>query len=295
MGQDYKKEALKRAKQIDVLLRRKVHSLFSGNYRSAFKGQGMIFSDFREYIPGDDVRSISWTMTAKMSKPYIKTFEEDREAQIILVVDVSSSMDFGTGKMSKKDAVSLLSGVLAFCAQNNKDSLGLLIFSSDIDLYLHPKKGTQHVFRIIQEICDSKRKSVKTDIAKSLSFLYKVLKKRSHIFIFSDFLNTTPFEKPMRKLGQKHDVTNLIFSDIFERTIPSIGLVDLEDIETGEQSVVDFSSPFFQSKINLFLKKGIKERKKQLVKTQCEQIFIDCQKDIYQPLIHFFQRQKRSL
>ena len=215
MIQKQKTKALKKAKQIDILLRRKVHSVFSGNYRSAFKGQGMIFSDFREYIPGDDVRSISWTMTAKMSKPYIKTFEEDREAQIILVVDVSSSMDFGTGKLSKKEALSLLSAVLAFCAQKNKDSLGLLIFSSEIDLYIPPKKGTQHVFRIIQKICDFKKKSAKTDIAKSLSFLYKVLKKRSHIFIFSDFLNTTPFEKPMRKLGQKHDVTNLIFSDIF--------------------------------------------------------------------------------
>ena len=134
------KEILKQVKQIDILLRRKVNSLFSGNYRSAFKGQGMIFSDFREYVPGDDVRSISWTLTARMSKPYVKTFEEDREAQIILAVDISSSMDFGTGERSKKEALNLLSAVVAFCAQKNNDFLGLLLFSDDVELYIPPKR-----------------------------------------------------------------------------------------------------------------------------------------------------------
>ncbi len=287
------KEVFKQVKQIDILVRRKVNSLFAGSYQSAFKGQGMIFSDFREYVPGDDIRSISWGLTAKMSKPYIKTFEEDREAQIILAVDISSSMDFGTGQISKKEALNLLSAVIAFCAQKNQDSLGLLIFSSDVELYVPPKKGLQHTFRVVTEICKFKRKSGQTDMKKSLSFLHKVLKRKSHIFIFSDFLNTSSFEKPIKKLGQKHDVMSVVFSDIFEREIPFMGLVDIEDMETGEQCVVDFSSPFFQKKLKSFLRDQIKQRNKQLAKSKCEQISIDCQKDIYRPLVSFFQRKTK--
>ena len=284
------KEILKKVQQIDLRLRRKVNSLFSGNYRSAFKGQGMIFSDFREYVHGDDVRSISWNLTARMSQPYIKTFEEEREAQIILAVDISSSMDFGTGEGSKKEALNLLSAVIAFCTQKNKDFLGLLLFSDDIELYIPPKKGLQNSFRIVREIGGFKKKSAQTNIDKSLSFLHKILKKKSHIFIFSDFLDSS-FEKPMKILSQKHDVISLIFSDIFEREIPPLGLVDIEDIETGEQRTMDFSSPVFQKKFKSTMKEKIKKRKKQLTKSQCEQIFIDCQKDIYQPLIDFFQKR----
>ena len=288
------KEILKKVQQIDIRLRRKVHSLFSGSYRSAFKGQGIVFSDVREYVPGDDVRSISWNLTAKMSKPYIKTFEEDRDTQIILAVDVSSSMDFGTGDHSKREALNLLSAVLAFCAQKNKDLLSLLLFSSDVELYVPPKKGLKHCFQIVHEICGFKTQFIQTDMEKSLSFLHKVLRRKSHIFIFSDFLNPSPFEKPMRKLEQKHDVVNLVFSDSFERKIPPMGLVDIEDMETGEQRTVDLSSPVFQKQFKASLEEKIKKRNKQFIKCHSEQIFIDCQKDIYQPLIHFFQKRIKT-
>lgn len=289
------KEVLKKVQQIDIQLRRKVHSLFAGSYRSAFKGQGIIFSDVREYVPGDDVRSISWNLTAKMSKPYIKTFEEDRETQIILALDISSSMDFGTGKHSKKSAQNLLSSVIAFCAQKNKDSLGLLLFSDDVELYVPPKKGFKHSFRIVREICNFKRQFKKTNIEKSLFFLSKVLNRKSHIFIFSDFLSSIPFEKSMNLLGQKHEVINLVFSDLFERQIPAIGLVDIEDMETGEQHSVDFSSFAFRKKLKNLIESKTKQRNKQFIKCQSEQIFIDCQKDIYQPLMDFFQKRKKAL
>ena len=287
------KEILKRVQQIDIRLRRKTHSLFSGNYRSAFKGQGMIFSDVREYVPGDDVRSIAWNLTAKMSKPYVKTFEEDREAQIILAVDISSSMDFGTGEQSKKEAVHLLSAVIAFSAQKNKDFLGLLLFSSDVELFIPPKKGLKHSFRVVRDICGFKRQSAQTNMEKSLSFLSKTLKKKSHIFIFSDFLSSS-FEKPLRQLELKHDVINVIFSDIFEREIPRLGLVDIEDMETGEQRTVDFSSLVFRKQLESFMKEKINNRRKQFLKCQSDQIFIDCQKDIYQPLLRFFQKRKKA-
>ena len=288
------KEILQKVQQIDIRLRRKVHSLFAGSYRSAFKGQGMVFSDVREYVPGDDIRSISWNLTAKMSKPYIKTFEEDRETQIILAVDISSSMDFGTGERSKKEALNLLSSTIAFCANKNKDFLGLLLFSSDVELFIPPKKGPKHCFRIVREICGFKRQSTQTDMEKSLSFLYKILKKKSHIFVFSDFLSSSSFEKPLRKLEQKHEVVNLVFSDIFEREIPPLGLVDIEDMETGEQRTVDFSSPIFQKQFKAAVEQKIKKRNRQFVKCQSEQILVDCQEDIFQPLIRFFQKRKKT-
>ena len=285
------KEILKKVQQIDIRLRRKVHSLFSGSYRSAFKGQGMIFSDVRAYVPGDDIRSISWNLTAKMSKPYIKTFEEDREAQIILAVDISASMDFGTSPLSKRSVLNLLSSVIAFCANKNKDLLGLLLFSSDVELYVPPKKGAKHSFRVVREICGFKRLFAQTDLNKSLAFLHKVLKKKSHIFIFSDFLSSS-FQKSMSVLEQKHDVVNIVISDIFERQIPSIGLVDVEDIETGEQRTIDFSSPIFRKQLKTELEEKIKKRNSQFTKTGADKIFIDCDKDIYQPLIDFFHKRK---
>ncbi len=290
---DLDKYTLKRVQQIDLRLRRKTHSLFSGNYRSAFKGQGIIFSDVREYVPGDDIRSIAWNLTAKMSKPYVKTFEEERTAQIILAVDISASMDFGCGEGAKRDALSLLCAVIAFSAQKNKDFLGLLLFSSDVELYVPPQKGMRHCFRVIRDISCFKRQSNQTDMEKSFSFLQKVLRKKSHIFIFSDFLTRSPFEKAIQRLARKHDVIPFLLSDSLEREIPPLGLVDVHDMETGERMVVDFSSPISQRQLKNSMAKKIKERDRQLVSCRSESIFIDCQKDIYQPLIRFFQTRSQ--
>ena len=195
-------DVIKKVRQIDVRLRRKVNSRFYGGYQSRLRGQGMVFADVREYVPGDDVRSISWSLTARMDRPYVKTFEEDREAQVILAVDISSSMSFGIGGESKKSALDLVGAVFSFCAHKHKDMLGLLLFAGDIELYIPPAKGHRHSFRVIREICGFKPKSTGTNIAKALFFLHKVLKRQSHIFVFSDFL-TGSFEKPMRRLAQK--------------------------------------------------------------------------------------------
>ncbi|MBC6415729.1 MAG: DUF58 domain-containing protein [Bdellovibrionales bacterium] len=283
---------MKKVKQIDIRLRRKVHSLFSGAYRSSIKGQGMVFSHVREYVPGDDIRSMAWNLTAKMSKPYVKLFEEDKHSQILLVLDISSSMDFGVGQSNKRSVLENLSSLLAFCALKNKDLLGLLLFSSDIDLYLPPKKGKTHIFHVVRQICGfQKNKSHFTDLNKALSFLYKVLNKRTQIFIFSDFLNSSPFERALRNLERKHEIVNFVIYDLFEESIPSLGLVDLEDLETGELKTLDFS---FRSKsINSDLKESRELREKQFKKSQSERVLIKCQDDIYRPLISFFK--KRSL
>ena len=277
-------------KQIDIRLRRKTHSLFSGAYRSSVKGQGMLFSHVREYVPGDDIRSMSWSLTAKKSKPYIKVFEEDKHSQMLLVLDTSSSMNFGVGKHSKKTVVENLSSLLAFCALKNKDLLGLLLFSSDIDLYLKPKKGKQAVFRAIREICSiTHKKDQTTNLNKTLHFLNKTLNRKTQIFIFSDFFDTTPFEKALRILERKHEVVSIMVSDLFEQDIPPLGLIDFEDLETGEQKTIDLS--FENNQLKKSLEKSRKAKERQFKQKRSDHILIKSQEDIYQPLISFFKKR----
>lgn len=287
------KNLKKKIKQIDIQLRRRSHSVFSGVYRSVVKGHGLTFSHVREYVPGDDVRSMAWSLTAKMSKPYLKVFEEEKQSQIILAIDVSSSMNFGTSSMSKKSAVEHLSSLLAFCAVNNKDSLGLLLFSSDVELYLPPKKSSsRHSFRVIKEICGFKSQSKQTDIEKALVFLNKVLKRRTHIFLFSDFLAPQAFERALKQLKKRHEVLNVFITDPFEESLPHLGLVDIEDLETGQKNTLDFS--FLNQKVAKTLKEN-KIYKQQLGKSQFDNVFINCNEDIYQVLIDFFKKRKKAV
>jgi len=287
------KELLKKVQQIDIRLRRKVNHLFSGQYRSAFKGQGMVFSDFREYVPGDDVRAISWNVTAKMSRPIIKTFEEDRETQMILVVDVSSSLNFGVGVQSKIEVIRLLTALVAFCAQKNQDAVGLLTFAEDIELYIPPKKGMAHILRLIREVCKTrKRKSnSKEGLNQACHFLKQVLNKKSHLFLFSDFLWPFEFETTLRQLSNRHDVISVVISDIFEKEIPPLGLVDVEDLENGTTLTIDFSSLVFQKHHKKFLKEICAQRNKQLLRSKSEPIFINTNQDIYEPFVQFFQNR----
>lgn len=287
------KDLQKKVKQIDIRLRRKVHSLFSGAYRSSVKGQGMLFSHVREYVSGDDIRSMAWSLTAKKSKPYVKVFEENKQSQMLLVLDTSSSMNFGVGQYSKKSVVENLSALLAFCALKNKDSLALLCCSSDIDLYLKPKKGRTHVFRIIREICALKsQSSQKTDLNQAFHFLNKILKQKTQIFIFSDFLNKDSFEHSLRILAKKHEVFPVLISDGFEMDLPSLGLIDFEDLETGEQKTMDLA--WSRKEIQKSFKSHLERRKRRLQKSGSQVLFIDSQKDIYQPLISFFRKRTGS-
>ena len=284
------KEILKKIRYIDIRLRRKVNDLFAGSYRSAFKGQGMVFSDFREYVHGDDVRAISWNLMARMGQPYIKTFEEEREARIVLVVDMSRSFEFGSGDQSKGDVLSLLTGLLAFCAQKNKDPVGLLLFSEDVELYLPPKKGVHQAFRIVREVCRPKR-SLYTNINPALSFLQSILKKRTYVFILSDFLFSKPWDSSLKQLSKRHNVVNVAISDPLEREFPPLGLVDVMDLESGKIKTLSTSSLFFQRDYKRILQAHIKARDKALLKTGAELISIDTGKDIYAPFIQFFNRR----
>ena len=288
------KEILKKVRWIDLHLRRRVNHLFAGQYRSAFKGQGMVFSDFREYIPGDDVRAISWNLTAKMSRPFIKTFEEERESHTILVADISRSFDFGTGSIDKKEARNLLVSLIAFCAQKNRDPVGLLLFSNGVERYIPPKKGGHQAFRIVRELYAHKRKSNTTDLSSSLNFLQNILKKRSHIFIFSDFLFSKPYETALRNLQKKHDVINVIIFDPFEHDLPRLGLIDVEELETGRTTTVDSSSPLFQKNYKKWLDLSIQKRDQKLLRSGAEIIRVNIKEDIYQPFISFFKKRYRG-
>ena len=287
------KELLKKIKAIDIQLRRKANSAFSGMYRSALKGQGMIFSHVREYEPGDDVRSMAWNLTAKKSKPYVKVFEEDKQCDILLVVDISSSMNFGASRFSKRQSVEQLSSLLAFCSLKNKDRLGLLLFSSEIELYLPPKKGETFMFRVIREICAFKAKNKKTDINKAFEFLNRVLKKRAYIFLFSDFLSTKSFEQSLKQLEKKHEILNLIISDPWERAIPPLGLVEVKDLETEQQKTLDLF--FARKRISQSLKQKIEKRKQLFLKSASDSLMISCEEDPYNALVRFFKKRSRRI
>lgn len=289
------KEILEKVRQIDIKLRRKVNTVFSGQYRSAFKGQSMVFSDFREYIAGDDIRSISWNLTAKMGRPYIKTFETENEASLVLAADISHSMDFGVGNSSKKEVLSLLVGLLALCAQKNRDPLGLLLFAGNVECYIPPKRDPRQAFYILREVCRHREKQNRgTNFQSAVEHLRRTLKKRSRIFLFSDFFSNKIFESGLRELNLRHELVCIVISDSMERQFPSLGLIDMEDMETGEVVTFDTSSPFFKKHWQEIINKKRRLLEKQLTSYGIERILINTERDIYRPVIDFFKQRQNT-
>lgn len=284
-------EILKKVKLLEVRTRRVVNNLFVGEYHSAFRGQGMTFAEFREYVPGDDVRSIAWSLMARSGKVYIKKHDEEREMTVILAVDISGSQVFGSQKYLKGEAIAHLSALVGFAATLNKDAVGLLLFSDQVELFVPPKKGRGQMHRILREIYYFKPQSKRTSIGVAVDYLQGILKKKSHIFLFSDFLDQG-FETPLRLLGKKHDAVAVVVKDPLETKIPPLGLVDFEDPETGEVVTVDTSSPQFQRDYKAYCQKQDEVRDTQLRRSQVDQIQIETDQDLVQPLVEFFQRRK---
>lgn len=235
------KELLKKVRKIEIKTRRLSNHLFSGEYNTTFKGKGMTFSEVRRYQFGDDVRAIDWNVTARYNEPHIKVFEEERELTMMLVVDVSGSGYFGTKSQFKKDTAIEIAATLAFSATQNNDKIGLILFSDQIELYVPPKKGKSHVLRIIRELIEFKPKSNKTNISEVLKFLSSVQKKRAIVFVISDFM-ADDFERTLKIVGKKHDVTGIRVYDEKEQTIPNLGLVNMLDSETGEIKLINTGS-----------------------------------------------------
>jgi uncharacterized protein (DUF58 family) len=235
------KELLKKVRKIEIKTRRLSNHVFGGEYHSTFKGRGMTFSEVRQYQFGDDVRSIDWNVTARYNEPFVKVFEEERELTMMLVADVSGSEFFGSTETFKKDIITEISATLAFSATQNNDKIGLLLFSDEVELYIPPKKGRSHVLRIIRELLEFQPKSKKTDLSQALKYLQNMMKKKAIVFILSDFL-TDDYQHALKIMGNKHDVTGIRVYDEREEEMPALGMVQMQDEETGELIWVDTSS-----------------------------------------------------
>ncbi len=234
-------ELLKRVRQIEIKTRGLSNHIFAGEYHSAFKGRGMAFSEVREYQYGDDVRNIDWNVTARMNKPYIKVFEEERENTVVLLVDVSGSREFGTRTRFKKNLITEMAATLAFSTIQNNDKIGVIFFSDSVEHFIPPKKGKKHVLHIIRELLTFQPQNRGTNIGEALRYMTGAIRKRCTAFLISDFLADTDFEMPLRIAGHKHDIIALRIADRRETELPDVGLMLLADAETGRQMWVDTS------------------------------------------------------
>ena len=284
-------EVLKKVKLLEISTRKLVNNLFAGEYHTIFKGQGMTFADFREYVPGDDVRNISWTLTARTGKAYIKKFDEERELTLFLVVDISASTEFGSGEKFKGEAMTELAALLAFSAVRNKDQVGLLLFSDIVEHFVPAKKGRGHVQRILRDLYFHKPKSQRTNIRSAISHLTGVLKKKATIFIMSDFMDEG-YDQALRLLGRKHDVVAVVVGDRAERELPNVGILEVQDAETGDILTVDTSSGAFREAYAAELKKRFENRERLLKQAQVDRVDIDASGNYVDPLIEFFRRRK---
>lgn len=286
------KEILKKVKLLEISTRKLVNQLFAGEYHAVFKGQGLTFADFREYVAGDDVRAISWNLTAKTGKPFIKRYDEERELTLMLVVDVSGSGDFGSSEYFKGEALVQLSALLSFAAVKNNDRVGLLMFSDRIEHYVPPKKGRSHAYRLLRDLLYFKPQGRGTNIKLALEHLNGLMKKKSTVFLFSDFLSGG-FEQPLKLISRKHDLVAVIVEDPLEKDLPAMGLVDIEDAETGEIMTVDTSSKFFRQIYAKNCAKLKEAREKLFKKSKTEVVQVGTGKDFVDPLIRFFAGRHR--
>ena len=235
-------EILKKVRKIEIKTRGLSSNIFAGQYHTAFKGRGMAFSEVREYQFGDDVRDIDWNVTARFHRPYVKVFEEERELTVMLMIDVSGSLDFGTQRQLKKDMVTEIAATLAFSAIQNNDKIGVIFFSDKIEKYIPPKKGRKHILYIIREMLDFHPDSKKTDLKIAIEFLTSVIKRRCTAFILSDFYSQNDFTQALTICNRKHDVVAIQVYDQRAKTLPDVGLMKVRDGETGHEMYIDTSS-----------------------------------------------------
>lgn len=235
-------EILKKVRKIEIKTRGLSQNIFAGQYHSAFKGRGMAFAEVREYQFGDDVRDIDWNVTARFRKPYVKVFEEERELTVMLLVDVSGSLDFGTRSCMKSEMATEIAATIAYSAIQNNDKIGVVFFSDRIEKYIPPKKGRKHILYIIREMLDFKPESRKTDIGGAMEFFTRVMKRRTTAFVLSDFYDRHDFFKQMQIANNKHDVMALQVYDKWAKALPDVGLVKVVDAESGHEMYVDTSS-----------------------------------------------------
>ena len=235
-------EILSRVRQIEIKTKGLSNNIFAGEYHSAFKGRGMAFAEVREYQYGDDIRDIEWNVTARFGKPYVKVFEEERELTVMLLVDVSGSLEFGSIRQTQRQMLTEIAATLAFSAIQNNDKIGVVFFSDRIEKFIPPKKGRKHILYIIRELLEFQPQSRRTDVAQAVEFLTQVMKRRCTAFVLSDFVDEKDFRLPLTIAARKHDVIALQVYDRRLQELPDVGLMSVCDAETGEEMLVDTSS-----------------------------------------------------
>ena len=280
-------EILKKVRLIEIKTRHIVNNIFGGEYHSAFKGMGMEFAEVREYYPGDDIRAIDWNVTARTGKPFIKKYDEERELTVMLIVDVSASGFFGTGDSLKSDIMIELASILSFSAIKNNDKVGLLLFSDKIEEFIPPKKGKSHVLRVIREMIYHKAKDRKTDISIALEHIQKVLKRKSIIFLLSDFWDAS-YQQTMKLINKKHDLINIQILDKAEIAIPKLGMVKFHDAETQKSAWIDTNNKQVQNISTKYIQNKNKVIKEFCKKNKIDFISIDTAEGYLNPLEQFF-------
>lgn len=288
------RELLRKVRRIEIRTTRMVNEVFSGEYHSIFKGLGMEFSDVREYQEGDDVRHIDWNVTARFGHPYLKIFKEERELVVMLLVDLSASQSFGTGERFKTEAAAEITALLSLAAIKNNDKVGLLVYTDKVEKFISPRKGRNHVLRLIREILYFKPQCRGTDTSAALEHLLKVIKKKCVVFLISDFIDKE-YEKPLGIAARKHDLIALRLSDPLEMEFPSAGLVRFVDRETGVERMIDTSSRKFRREFAARTGRARRTFDKTMSRLGIDTVYIPAGGDYSRPLIRFFEMRSRRI
>ena len=284
-------EIIKKVRKIEIKTRGLSSNIFAGQYHSAFKGRGMAFSEVREYQYGDDVREIDWNVTARFHRPYVKVFEEEREMTVMLMIDVSGSLDFGTQKQMKRDMVTEIAATLAFSAIQNNDKIGVIFFSDKIEKYIPPKKGRKHILYIIREMLDFEPESKRTDVKQAIEFLSSVQKRRTTTFILSDFYVRGDFLQSLQIANRKHDVVAIQVYDQRARELPDVGLMKVVDAETGYEQYVDTSSKRLRQAYNKYWMTRQAQLQDTFNKSNVDSVSIATNEDFVKSLLLLFKKR----
>ncbi|MBR1484856.1 MAG: DUF58 domain-containing protein [Prevotella sp.] len=284
-------EIIKKVRKIEIKARGLSSNVFAGQYHSAFKGRGMAFSEVREYQYGDDVRDIDWNVTARFNKPYVKVFEEERELTVMLMIDVSGSLDFGTQRQMKRDMVTEIAATLAFSAIQNNDKIGVIFFSDKVEKYIPPKKGRKHILYIIREMLDFHADSRRTDISQAVEFLTSVSKRRCTAFLMSDFYVRQDFLQQLTIANRKHDVVAIQVYDKRARELPDVGLMKVVDAETGFEQYVDTSSRRLRESYRRYWLTRQSQLQETFAKSNVDSISIATDEDYVKSLLGLFKQR----
>ena len=288
------KEILRKIRHIEIRTTRLVNDLFGGEYQSVFKGQGIEFADVREYVPGDDIRSIDWNVTARSRTPFIKKFVEERELTVLFLVDMSGSQYFGSGEKLKSEVAAEITALLAMAAVKNNDKTGLVIMTDEVEKYIPVKKGKNHVLRVVREILYYKPKKKKTRLASGLEFLHRIGARTAVVFLISDFLDEG-YEKPLKILGRKHDVIAIHLKDRREEKLPAAGLIEVQDQETGQRVLIDSSKKSLRRAYEEKTRQKNEQLDHMFKSLRIDKIDISAEGSYIEPLMRFFRIREQRL